>query len=352
VRKLNVLFVFAASFVWATQAAAGPVVRQATGANAAAIQTAVDLFRTDVGNPNNLNLPGSQAGGRREVNWDGGGAAADATKFPIPMLTFANRGSVFFTPGSGFEISGQPTPEFGDLNGSYPNTFASFSNPRLFTALNSNVTDVHFFVPGDGTVPAAVTGFGAVFTDVDSQTSTKMEFYAPDGSLIWEGFVPSTPGTETLSFLGVSFTGELVGRVRIISGNAAPGPDETGDLDVVVMDDFIFGEPVSTAGLTITPETGKLFQRGAFDITVGLQTPTGVAPLSGSVKLDGGDVTGAFAACAQVGQIVGGGLTLRCPLPRGLLSPGEHVLQVEVNLSNQTRVRNAVRWTIVANLEP
>ena len=45
-RKLNVLLVFAASFVWSTQAAAGPVVRQATGTNAAAIQVAVDLFRT------------------------------------------------------------------------------------------------------------------------------------------------------------------------------------------------------------------------------------------------------------------------------------------------------------------
>ena len=43
-RKLNVLLVFAASFVWSTQAAAGPVVRQATGTNAAAIQVAVDLL--------------------------------------------------------------------------------------------------------------------------------------------------------------------------------------------------------------------------------------------------------------------------------------------------------------------
>ena len=354
-RKLNVLFVFTASFVWATQAAADPVVRQLTGTNAAAIQVAVDLFRTDLGNPNNGITQGSQAGGRREITWDGGGAAAPAAPpFTTPMTTFANRGSVFFTPGTGFEISGAPTPEFGDLNPTYPGQFAAFSSPRLFTALNSNITDVVFFVPGDGTVPAAVTGFGSVFTDVDSETSTKMEFYAPDGSLIWEGFVPYTPGTETFSFLGVSFTGELVARVRIISGNAAPGPDEAGNLDVVAMDDFIFGEPVSTAGLTITPETGKLFQQGSFDIVVGLQAPTGVTPVSGSVKLDGGDVTGAFAACVEVGEIVvGGGLTLRCPLPRGVLSPGiDHVLQVEINLSNQTRVRNAVRWTIVASREP
>jgi hypothetical protein len=341
-----------ASFGLTTQAVAGPVVRQATGTNAAAIQTAVDLFRADLGNPNNGNAAGSQPVGRREINWDGGGAAANAQQFPIPQTNFSNRGAIFFTPGSGSEQSGQPTPEFGDLNPTYPGQFAAFSSPRLFIALNSNVIDVVFHVPGDTTIPAAVTGFGSVFTDVDLETSTKMEFYAPDGALIWEGFVPYTPGTETLSFLGVSFTGELVARVRIISGNAAPGPDEAGALDVVAMDDFIYGEPVSTAGLTLVPATGKIFQRGGFDIVVGLEAPAGVTPVSATVKLDGGDVTAAFASCIQVGRIVGGGQTFRCPAPRGFLSAGEHVMQVEFNLSNQTRVRNAVRWTIVASLEP
>jgi hypothetical protein len=31
--------------------------------------------------------------------------------------------------------------------------------------------------------------------------------------------------------------------VRITSGDAAPGPDDGGRLDVVMMDDFIYGEP-------------------------------------------------------------------------------------------------------------
>jgi hypothetical protein len=43
----------------------------------------------------------------------------------------------------------------------------------LFTPVGSNITDALFFVPGtNGAVPATVTGFGAVFTDVDQ----------PDGS--------------------------------------------------------------------------------------------------------------------------------------------------------------------------
>ena len=49
-----------------------------------------------------------------------------------------------------------------------------------------------------------------------------------------------------VSFLGVAFTaGELVARVRITSGNAALGPvDAPAATDVVVMDDFLYSEPL------------------------------------------------------------------------------------------------------------
>src|SRR6266545_1748995 len=100
------------------------VAYSAAGIDAAAIQTVVDAFRGAVGSPNNGNTPGPLPSGRREINWDGGGAGAAATTFPIPMTTFNTaplaRGAVFSTPGTGFEISGQPTPEFGDLNATYP----------------------------------------------------------------------------------------------------------------------------------------------------------------------------------------------------------------------------------------
>jgi hypothetical protein len=338
--------ILAAGVVSTSTATAGPVVREAAGANAAAIQTAVDQFRTDLGGANNGTTLGSQLTGRREISWDGGGDAALATTFPSPMDTFANRGAVFVTPGTGFAISGQPSPEFGDLNPAYPAYFTTFSSPRLFTALNTNVMDVWFFVPGDGTVPAAVTGFGSVFTDVDSPTSTKLEFYAPDGALLYEHWVPAIEGDETLSFLGVSFdAGEVVGRVRIVSGNAALGPDETGDIDLVAMDDFIYGEPVSTLGLRIAPSTSTLSRRGAFDILI---DTTGLAAglVGGQVTLDGLVVTQPFLAC--VAQAQGSdGTTFRCPIPRGFLPSGDRTLQVQLELSDGTRVRNAVRWTIV-----
>jgi hypothetical protein len=342
-----VALVLGVSLVTATPARS-QIVRSATGANAAAIQAAVDLFRADLGGPNNGTTAGSQPAGRREIQWDAGGAGATPSISATPLTTFGNRGAVFVTPGSGFEISGAPSPEFGELNPNYPTYFAPFSAPRLFTALNSNVMEVHFKVPGNIAVPAAVTGFGAVFTDVDSATSTKMEFYAPDGALLYENFVAATSGDASLSFLGVSFpAGEVVSRVRIISGNAAPGPpgpDETGSLDVVVMDDFIYGEPVSTQGLTIAPITGTLFRQGAFDIVV--QLDTNLDFIGGQARLDGSDVSGPFASCVRDAKEDNGHNAFRCPAPRGFLGVGVHVFQLEFTLSDQTRVRNAVRWEI------
>jgi hypothetical protein len=56
--------------------------------------------------------------------------------------------------------------------------------------------------------------------------------------------VPSVPGDQTFSFLGVDFGSLEVSRVRITSGNAALAAGQLGP-GVTVMDDFIYGEPVA-----------------------------------------------------------------------------------------------------------
>ena len=332
-------------FATASTAWAGPVVREASGPNAASIQTVVDQFRADLG-PNNGVVAGSQAGGRREINWDGGGAAAPPTIDPSPMTRFAGRGAIFVTPGTGFETSGAPSAEFGDLNPSYGGLFAPFSPPRLFIALNSNVMDVLFNVPGNPAVSAGVTGFGAVFTDVGSPTSTRLQFYAPDGALLFERAVPAASGHETQSFLGVSFDqGEVIGRVRIISGNSAFGPDEAGSLDLVAMDDFIYGEPVATDGLFIAPGSGTFFQAGGFELVIGVASTT--PPVSARLTFDGQDATASLVACFTPGSLRRGGTTFSCEVPRQFLTEGDHVLQVVVTNADQTQRRNAVRWTVI-----
>jgi hypothetical protein len=231
-----------------TIAVAAPVVFEASGANAADIQSAVDGFRTFLGvlNPN---VPGSFPDGRREINWDG---VPDAFAAPnnLPANFFNSnspRGAVFFTPGTGFQVSADSsnptnTPErFGNIHRQFPQLFNTFSPERLFTALDSNIVEVLFFVPGSAT-GATVDGFGAVFTDVNRDDSTKIEYYDVNGQLLSSQNVSAGPTKRaSLSFLGVGFNaGERVFLVRITSGNRIP---KTPARDVVVMDDFIYGEP-------------------------------------------------------------------------------------------------------------
>jgi hypothetical protein len=263
------------------------------------------------------------------------------------MTRFAARGATFLTSGTGFETSGAPLVEYSDINPSYGGLFAPFSSPRLFTALNTNVMDVVFNVPGNTALPAGVTGFGAVFTDVDSATSTRLLFFAPDGALLFERAVPAAEGNESQSFLGVFFDrGEIVGRVRIVSGNSALGPNESGASDLVAMDDFIYGEPVSTDGLVISPPSGTLFQTSSFDLVIGVN-PAATPAIGARITFDGADATGALVACFTPGALRRGGTTFTCQIPRNLLAEGEHVLQVVVNFADQTSRRNAVRWTVI-----
>lgn len=251
------LFIAAAiaTVTWPATTFAAPVVFEAAGLTSADIQGAVDDFRSFLGANNGVG--GTFAGGRREINWDG---VPDGFAAPnnLPANFFnknSPRGVVFFTPGFGFQVSGKEgiAPiEFDNLRPNASHQFAVFSPPRLFTALGSPITEVLFFVPG--TARAATSrGFGSVFTDVDRADSTKIEYFDVNGALLFSGFVPPVRGNETLSFLGVAFdAGEEVFLVRITSGDVELGERERGiefgerereGRDLVVMDDFIYGEP-------------------------------------------------------------------------------------------------------------
>jgi hypothetical protein len=240
-----------------------PVVFQAAGPTADSIRGSVDAFRAALGDPNNANAPGPLASGRREINWDGGGGV-DATTAPVtPFNVFLNtRGGQFTTPGTGLSQappSGGPQGGLAALfdNPTYGTIFSTFSPLRLFTPVGSNITDGLFFIPGtNGAAPATLSGFGAVFTDVDQpdgsgpgqkrgnrHASTLMEYFGADGKLLFSSFVPASPGDGSLSFFGIMFEDARIARVRITSGNVAPGPNDDRKHDIVVMDDFIYGEP-------------------------------------------------------------------------------------------------------------
>ena len=239
-----------------------PVVFQAAGPTAASIQSSVDAFRAALGDPNNANNPGPLSTGRREINWDGGDPNILDTTAPVtPFNVFLNtRGSQFTTPGTGLSQA----PPSGGLEGglavlfnnvTYGTIFKTFSPSRLFTPVGSNITDAVFFIPGsNGALQATVRGFGAVFTDVDQpdgnrsgkrgdKASTLIEYFDQDGKQLFRSFVPASTGNGNLSFFGIVFDDARIASVHIRAGNVAPGPNDDERHDVVMMDDFIYGEP-------------------------------------------------------------------------------------------------------------
>ena len=248
-----------ACFIFASAVSAQVVVRTATGATAGEITSTRDAFRDDLGGGNTAGAAGSFGGLRREINWDATPAlfAAPNTLPPTFFNTNSPRGVLFSTPGTGFQVSGagsdggpgQPAlPNFGNIDPSYTNTFATFSAERLFTSLGSNITDINFFVPGTNT-PALTRGFGVVFTDVDLANATAIQLFDVAHSLLGTFYVPNLKGTQTFSFIGISYPTPVISSVRILAGNTPLGPgalDENGSIvDVVAMDDFIYGEPVA-----------------------------------------------------------------------------------------------------------
>lgn len=235
-----------------------PTVFQAAGPDLASIQNTVDQYRAALGATNNGNNPGPLADGRREINWDGGGSIAN-TVAGTPFNGFlVNRGALFTTPGTGFvqaPVAGLVTT-FG--NQTYETIFQPFSLQRLFSAIDSTVTETKFFVPGPDadTKPATTRGFGAIFTDVDlpngsgpehkngsRKASTLIEYFGTDGGLLYKNAVPAAPGDKSVSFLGIVFSDARIDKVRITSGDTTPGPNDDGTHDIVMMDDFLYGEP-------------------------------------------------------------------------------------------------------------
>lgn len=215
------------------------------------IASTVDQYRSLLGE-NNGGDPGTRGPtGYREINWD-----TIPDEFSAPNLyepDFFNapeapraRGIVLDTPGEGLMVSANADnpsgvlPRFGNINPQYADSFKAFSEEKLFSPIGSNLVVITFFVPGTDT-PATVRGFGAVYTDVDT-THTAFEYFDAEGNSLGEFQTPIAD--NGLSFLGVVFDEAIVARVEVKYGTGALGPnDGEGDVDVAVMDNFIYGEP-------------------------------------------------------------------------------------------------------------
>ena len=250
-------------------ASAVPALFSSIGTVPADIQGSVNDFRIALGTLN-PNVAGSFGSGRREINWDG---VPDSFSTPnaLPANFFnvnSPRGVVFSTPGTGFAVSADSsnptsTPvRFGDIytgGGGGAVNFQTFSPERLFTALGSTITDVNFFVPGSNTA-ARTRGFGVVFTDTDdgANSNSGIEFFDANDLSLGSFLAPSNTTNQNLAFIGVDFGTAVVRRVRITSGRCVLPNADCGVDDVVVMDDFIYGEPVAAADAVPVPASALL----------------------------------------------------------------------------------------------
>jgi plastocyanin len=224
------------------------------------VTATLDEFRQALGGSNNAGAPGPFSAGFREINWDG---VPDDLASPNFMPSdFFNaptepraRGAFFTTPGEGVQASADSdnstgtAVRFGHINPTYTDIFTTFSEERLFSPIGSNVVDLTFFVPGT-TTPAVVNGFGAVYTDVDTE-HTAFEYFDADGNSLGQFETPIAD--NGLSFLGVVFPEPIVAKVQIKYGTDALGPDDGNGIDVAVMDDFIYGEPQAISGAVAAP---------------------------------------------------------------------------------------------------
>jgi hypothetical protein len=214
------------------------------------LRKAVKRFRQLLG-PDNGGAPGGDPKGRRELNWD---SVPDEFAEPNALPSdFFNakvapraRGAVLETPGDHVAVSARPgnpagaAVRFGDINPTYTNRFKTFSAPRLFSPIGSNVVNLTFRVPGTDT-RAVVRGFGAVYTDIDRKENTAFQYFDRKGRSIGKYSAPVSKAG--LSFLGVIFNKRRVARVRIQYGSGKLGPNESKSYDVAVMDDFLYAEP-------------------------------------------------------------------------------------------------------------
>jgi uncharacterized protein (TIGR03437 family) len=106
--------------------------------------------------------------------------------------------------------------------------------------------------PTSTPIPAATRGFGVVFLDVEQANTSSIEYFNGSVSL-GKFFVPAGDTGQT-QFLGVLFNAPVVTRIVITAGTAqvfnfnnnqvSAGPAEGPGVDLAVVDDFVYAEPV------------------------------------------------------------------------------------------------------------
>jgi hypothetical protein len=244
--------------LFVTVSNSAPLIRMASGLNTFNITPTIATFRQDVGGVNN-GVGGSYTSGMRELNWDDvPDSLASPYQFPYDFYNKNSPLGIIFNtalesdlPYTSMMVSVPDDPasqyvrfkHFAADNGVLNRKFKPYSGTRVFGGAETNRINVNFYIPGTNT-PATVSGFGAVFTDVDFEGFISL--YDESGKLILTQSIPHID--NGLSFLGISFSdGTRIARADVWIGNM-PLRWENGEcgvcnVDYAAMDNVIFSEP-------------------------------------------------------------------------------------------------------------
>lgn len=228
----------------------------ATAQKAVWLENAIASYRAGLGGEDNGNTAGPLRYGHRSINWD-----APAVPFYMPgdfFKTVVTRGAEFRTAGETFAVSNPSSTDpsgikdnrFSSFNYRFPFRFTTFSAPRLFTSVKSNVFKAFFSIPAKNH-KAAVSGFGAIFTNVRVPRRTAISYYDKNDCLI--ATVYAKPEPRGLSFVGIIVTEKnykpvksAIASVKVSLGTAVISKKFSWWphwRNFVVVDDLIYGEP-------------------------------------------------------------------------------------------------------------
>jgi len=213
--------------------------------DSAAISAKLNSFRQTTGTP--VNTTKGATGGRREINWDGVPATVTNTNnFPVDFFNPTAEGSpearqrgLLYTTAS-LRVSDN---NFADVDPSYANEFKPFSKAKLISSVGTNESDFKFQVAGTNQ-DAYVMSFGIILSDVDNANATVIKLY--EGNDLFAE-VKANASDKQFSFVGITSKKRRITRIKVVAGNTAMGAGvtESSSKDIVVMDDFIYSEPVA-----------------------------------------------------------------------------------------------------------
>jgi hypothetical protein len=213
------------------------------------IITTLDEFRQSLGQ---LNTQTGATTGRREISWEA--VPDDMLDKTLPAQFFNQTGTeanpalqkgITYEPTFDFRVS---KTQFASLDPEAAEQFKAFSGSAVFARVGDQPQPwpISFQVAGVAEA-AAVRGFGMVVSDVDVTGSVKIEYFN-GSSLIGSVDVPARTGDSPFSFTGLLFKDPVITSIRVThQGLLKAGEKDIsqgGTHDLVVMDDFIYAEPV------------------------------------------------------------------------------------------------------------